>query len=751
MIARLTCWKLVVLLDTFIVFAGAPLAARGDSSISFNGSTSKLQHTSANLLDGEDVITICAWVYPISQGENNAGTVVASDEAGSSIVIHRDANSTLAFVAKATITNGKWTVPVVSNAWSAVAFTYNNLHESFDPAARINFVTVTPTEITEPNDSTGDDATGYCVGNVSDGSKTWDGRIAHVQIFNRILTTTEMDACLQAPGSVTNGLRLWLPMTNAQDINDRGPNGYHGTATSLVTDVTGPMITLQPGVLPGIMILNPGYANITQHVIPRYANGVSYPAGQLRGVGPASIIRGTADTDDLPSNKRGIVITEDYDYASAQFQSDTETIRKAVLQAAVRDITIAGYDDTGSNYTSNSTSLVNNEPAEWNKIKGKITSMTGNGVSPIQIQSTNHTLQSGDYVTISATGNTAANGLKQIVRIDANWFEVSGTGNGTYEPGGTWVGESRWLDKYDGLLMRSSGLLVENVNFFYIPGTALVVKKGGAGSHTGPFLTFDREKARIFDCKVNRAYRGFLISDVDAVVGRLEGSDLRDYGIKFGTGVGTGAIQIDGALHFYRVGEGGYDQAAVWFAPGSGGSWGGPIHVAEAPIGVLLDSSANVLGPICAKSCTVNNIYVYGERNTVGPLELEVASAVAGVAIYNQFTKLLGGAITMTATSSVGVAVKGSGNGIIVRDVTFIGQSSSLGTAFTSDVEINNCTIDAHFENVGTGIDLYPDSVDRLGINNTIRITTNNVTNKIKLPPSIGASNNIWINGVKEE
>jgi hypothetical protein len=50
-----------------------------------------------------------------------------------------------------------------------------------------------------------------------------------------MLSAAEQDACLRDPGSITNGLRLWLPMLNASDVNDRSGNGFHGTAIDLTT------------------------------------------------------------------------------------------------------------------------------------------------------------------------------------------------------------------------------------------------------------------------------------------------------------------------------------------------------------------------------------------------------------------------------------------------------------------------------------------------------------------------------------
>jgi hypothetical protein len=67
------------------------------------------------------------------------------------------------------------------------------------------------------------------------------------------------------------------------------------------------------------------------------------------------------------------------------------------------------------------------------------------------------------------------------------------------------------------------------------------------------------------------------------------------------------------------------------------------------------------------------------------------------------------------------------------------------------DSLLNNCIIEAHFEDVGTGIDLSPGSADYLGVNNTIRITTENVGTAINLDSTWDdVSNRIWINGVEQ-
>ncbi len=73
-------------------------------------------------------------------------------------------------------------------------------------------------------------------------------------------------------------------------------------------------------------------------------------------------------------------------------------------------------------------------------VPNEIVTMSGNGVSPIVITYAGHGLATGQKVSISgATGNTAANGIWTVTRIDDNSFSLdSSTGNGVYAGGATW-------------------------------------------------------------------------------------------------------------------------------------------------------------------------------------------------------------------------------------------------------------------------------------------------------------------------
>lgn len=61
--------------------------------------------------------------------------------------------------------------------------------------------------------------------------------------------------------------------------------------------------------------------------------------------------------------------------------------------------------------------------------------------SPIVLTSTGHSLNTGDIISVSGVvGNTAANGVFTITKLDANTFSLNGsTGNGAYVSGGTWL------------------------------------------------------------------------------------------------------------------------------------------------------------------------------------------------------------------------------------------------------------------------------------------------------------------------
>jgi hypothetical protein len=96
--------------------------------------------------------------------------------------------------------------------------------------------------------------------------------------------------------------------------------------------------------------LNTGFTTLTQYIIPRFANGTTHPAGHLRGYGAASGINGNLYGPSDGSNPQEIVVTEDYTATNMDHWTNGSLATPAVLQAEVRDLMIAGKDDSGNGY-----------------------------------------------------------------------------------------------------------------------------------------------------------------------------------------------------------------------------------------------------------------------------------------------------------------------------------------------------------------------------------------------------------------
>jgi hypothetical protein len=533
---------------TCLVVLTVSAGAHGDGSILFNGTTSKLENGAANVLDGSNEITVCVWVKAKTfTGSNPRLVFCLPADAGQLHLNHHTSANTMGWSA---FLGGSatWTFPIKDGAWQAISVVYNRSHMDNNPTVRVNFAEVTEPDVS-PTGSPGAVLNGYCVGKASNQNNGWDGWIAHLQVFNRPLSATEQDACLREPGSVTNGLRLWLPMTHGTDIDDCSVNRFHGTATELATGANGPAIFTHPhGAPAGIVLLTPGTLPVTQFEIARFADGTDHPAGKLRGIGPASVLRASSSTGSLPAGSNAVVITEDYEHpnnidywqagalgfpvtgtitgatnaepivitstnhglATGQIvtitgvvgneaANDTWTITRidpntfslndsegsgmymsggmwsfdqlpAVLRAMLRDLTIAGHPDTALDDYSDR-AIIDSEPAVHHKITGRVNLISG--MTTITVASVGHTLSDGDTVKISGlTGYTLSGGEGPypVDVISPDTFTLTGPmGSGTHTPNtGVWTSNDSWPDREHGAFVKSSGVTVEGVTFFYI-------------------------------------------------------------------------------------------------------------------------------------------------------------------------------------------------------------------------------------------------------------------------------------------
>ncbi len=219
-------------------------------ALDFDGATSKIQHDTASL--DSATFSILAWINLDSLGENNAGRIMTLDESNNAWefeTVNAPATPGLDFEQPFSINPGFWWTPgdsLVLGRWLCVALSYDRSSDANDPIIYIrdtasqSVLTVqTLFEASIPSGTATTANTGYCVGNRATQDRTFDGRMAYLQYWNRILTSGELNQAMHRPGSVPNGLRLYLPMlTGGEDWSGNGQNG----TTTATTIVDGPPV-----------------------------------------------------------------------------------------------------------------------------------------------------------------------------------------------------------------------------------------------------------------------------------------------------------------------------------------------------------------------------------------------------------------------------------------------------------------------------------------------------------------------------
>jgi hypothetical protein len=204
--------------------------------------------------------TLIYWIKPASFGGGSRGRVwsphLSSNVAalgGASFVDNVNVASGIGFIRGFDNTDGYWGAAGTINSldgWVGVAITYNSSSVANDPAIWTREIAnseaaLTSRTVTEVQTPVGDPwaADEYFIG-VNDPlsiTRQFEGRIAHIQVFNRILSESEMNAALSSPGSVTSGLILHQRLDD--DTLDDGPNGFDATATGATLDADNPPIS----------------------------------------------------------------------------------------------------------------------------------------------------------------------------------------------------------------------------------------------------------------------------------------------------------------------------------------------------------------------------------------------------------------------------------------------------------------------------------------------------------------------------
>lgn len=165
--------------------------------LSFAGADGVVNCGSATSLDNLTAFTYEAWVNPTSAGENDAGRIIDKENKAFNFL---DATRALRMVIVAATTNAdSRTVEILpASTWSYVVATFNN-----DTDRRANiFIDGKACTYSLQNAAVGalqtEAANNLLIGDDSTSARCWNGRLALLSVFNRVLSAVEIQKHYQA-------------------------------------------------------------------------------------------------------------------------------------------------------------------------------------------------------------------------------------------------------------------------------------------------------------------------------------------------------------------------------------------------------------------------------------------------------------------------------------------------------------------------------------------------------------------------
>jgi hypothetical protein len=125
------------------------------------------------------------------------------------------ATSTYTFEAGHSTTSGQWSITAPSSSvWNTILVLYDGSSPSNNPLIYVNGSSVTVTSVVTPVGTLSSSSNPWTIGNSGDGDRGWNGRLAEVAVWDRILTADEAAAHGKgfAPSMFPRGLVLYYPL-----------------------------------------------------------------------------------------------------------------------------------------------------------------------------------------------------------------------------------------------------------------------------------------------------------------------------------------------------------------------------------------------------------------------------------------------------------------------------------------------------------------------------------------------------------
>lgn len=239
--------KILALFLAFFLLTGA-------SSQNYNATTSvETCGTADDMIQEDQPLTIVVWVYANGVGEGGTGRIVDRETSGAVFGPHLFLNATASVGFRNENSGGTALDRRTSNstltlsAWQSLAVTWDGSTTASNVKIYINLAEPSYKTTTNASAILGDNVLATTrLGNRSGDDRTFDGQIAYVQIWNRVLTTAEISQATYRPGSVRNGLRFYRTEWNNNGADLSG-NGHTCTPSNTADSALGPPVFLTTG------------------------------------------------------------------------------------------------------------------------------------------------------------------------------------------------------------------------------------------------------------------------------------------------------------------------------------------------------------------------------------------------------------------------------------------------------------------------------------------------------------------------
>ena len=223
-------------------------------SLSFNGTTSSIVHTTADLGMSSSVSILC-WIKLAGYGEGGVGIILGRDEGNNAFrFFSASTTSGMKFRNITGDTPGEWNHALALDTWYCVAVSFDRTNSPTpnpifyvrEVGVDSELISVSVTENQTPVGSSETPGTGYCNGSNAAASQTFNGLQARLQAWDAIVTEANLESASTDPGSYTTSLKLYIDDTEA----DVSGNGFTGTTTDVTPDAEDPIDFDGGGAIP---------------------------------------------------------------------------------------------------------------------------------------------------------------------------------------------------------------------------------------------------------------------------------------------------------------------------------------------------------------------------------------------------------------------------------------------------------------------------------------------------------------------